>query len=156
MVNADKGQTGTQRQRLAKRQTDQHAAYQPRPCGRSNRVHIAQLHLCRRQRLGHQPVKMVNMGACRQFRHNTAIGRMHVNLAQHQIGQHLALAACRAAHNRYRRLIAACFKAEYGVRICHRLCHHFCLSPILVSRQAVSQSRTPTPRQLTGTGKRAI
>ena len=81
MINADKRFLRRQSQCLAGGQADQHPANQPRSGGGGYRIHIVQRAVSLRKSGGDEPVEMAEMGARRQFGHDTAIRRMGFYLA---------------------------------------------------------------------------
>ena len=127
MIDAVKRRAAGQRQCLAGCQADQHTADQPRSGGGGNGIHLFQFASGLGQRVGNQPVEMVDMRARGQFRHHAAIGRMQLNLAQHHIRQNIAAHTTglgivrRQAHNGGSGLVATGLKAQNGNRCCRQL-----------------------------------
>ncbi len=79
--------------RLGGHQADNQSADKAGTGGRSNRVHIFELHIGVFEGAFHQPVKRFNMGACGDFRHYTTIRFVFGDLAEHHIGQNMPFAA---------------------------------------------------------------
>ena len=73
--------------RLGGHDADHHAADQPGPAGRGDAVEIGKPSAGLGQRLGHQPVEPLEMGAGGDLRHHAAEAAMLGELAVDDIGQ---------------------------------------------------------------------
>ena len=113
MVDRDQRQPPRQRRRLAVGQAHHDPADQARPRRRRHAVQRAPV----QPGLGHGPtrhaVDHLHMAAGGDFRHHPAIGRMIVDLAVDDAGQHLG-ARRRQSHHRGGGLVAAGLEPQHG------------------------------------------
>uniref|UniRef100_A0A0N4ZGS8 DNA-directed DNA polymerase n=1 Tax=Parastrongyloides trichosuri TaxID=131310 RepID=A0A0N4ZGS8_PARTI len=113
VVDRDQRQTPRQRRRLAVGQADHDPAHQPRPRRRRHAVQRAPV----QPGLAHGParhaVDHLHMAAGGDFGHHPAIGRMVVDLAVDDAGQHLR-ARRRQPNHRGGGLVAAGLQAQHG------------------------------------------
>ena len=121
MVDRDQRLARRQRQPLGGDQADHHAADQPRPGGRGDRVDLAERDTRLGQRFLDQARQDLDMGARRDLRNDAAKGAMRRFLPGETMGED---APVRADQGR-RRLVAARFDAEDQA---HRRLPCHCLS----------------------------
>jgi len=100
--------------RLGRHHAHHDAADQARSAGRGDAVHVSQAELGLGQRIGHQPVEPLEMGACGDLRHHAAEAAVLGQLAVDDIGQDPPhrLIPGRRLDDGDRRLVAARFDAQ--------------------------------------------
>jgi hydroxymethylbilane synthase len=98
--------------RLGRHQSDDQAADQAGPGGRGDCIDIVERHLGSMERLFHQPIQGLDMGAGGDFRHHAAIGAVFLELGKHHVRKDFAAAIRMACDNGRGGFVAACFNAE--------------------------------------------
>ena len=103
-------------QRLGGHDAHHHAADQARPAGRGDPVEIGQIELRLSERLDHQPVEPLEMGARGDLGHHAAETAMLGHLAVDDIGQDAANRSIsrRRFDDGDRRFVAARFDAQHA------------------------------------------
>ena len=109
MVDRNERPVACQRQRLTHGDADDHATDQAGAAGRRDAVELVEADVRLRQRLAHQPIEMVEMGARRDLGHHPPERTMLLELREHQRGADES----RVGHHRRRGLVAGCLDAEH-------------------------------------------
>ena len=112
MVDRDQRHAGDRGDRLARHQADHDAADQPGPRRGGDRVERVETQAGLVERLGDQPVDMLDMRAGGDLGHDAAVMGVLVGLAAHAVGQHAAI----GANDRGAGLIATGLDAEHDHR----------------------------------------
>jgi hypothetical protein len=107
-LTGDQGLADRVRQRLAGDKAHHHAADQPRPGGRRDRIHIAERDSGVLQRGGDQRLQRLDVRARRDLGHDAAIGPVRRLLPRQPMREHAAV----TGHQRRRGLVARGFEAQ--------------------------------------------